>query len=213
MSRKLLILLMVIVGILSRQAYGGPSIQLKGVFGKKGAVLVIDGQQSVVKVGAVEQGVRLLSVNKQTVVIDNNGQRQTISLSTQVGGSYKKPTKKEVRIASQEGGHYWVQGEINGGTVRFVVDTGATTISLNLSTARRLGLDYKKGTPIRVSTANGVAQASRINLDRVTIGAITQYQVAATVMMDDSLPVILLGNSFLSGVDMRTDNGVLVLTQ
>ena len=116
-----------------------------------------------------------------------------------------------VRIASQRGGHHWVRGEINGGQVNFMVDTGASMIALNLSTAKRLGIDYRKGEPGYVSTANGVKEVRLVNLAKVTVGQITHRNVAASIGLDNSLSVALLGNSFLSRNNMRTENGVLIL--
>lgn len=192
-------------------SYAIDSVLVKGLFKNKAAVLVIDGQQSVVKVGNTQQGVTLVSVTSREAVVLVDGEKKTLSLSKQIGGSYKKPKVRTVRIASQQGGHYWVQGQINGRSVRFVVDTGATSISFNMSTAKRLGVNYEEGEITYASTANGVTEARKVLLQKVTIGQITKHQVAALVMLDDSLPVVLLGNSFLSGVEMRTDNGVLIL--
>jgi aspartyl protease family protein len=187
------------------------SLQLIGVFGKRSALLEIDGKDKIFKIGAVQDGITLLEVTSQSVLLDVNGKSQHLELSKQTTGAYKKPTIRTVRIASGKGGHYWVSGKVNIHSVNFVVDTGATTISMNLSTAKRLSLNYKEGKPIRLSTANGFSEARLVTLKKVTIGEITQHNVAATVSLDDALPFILLGNSFLSGVDWRTENGVLIL--
>ncbi len=82
---------------------------------------------------------------------------------------------------------------------------------MNLSTAKRLGLDYEAGTPVNLSTANGISEARLVKLKKVTIGEISQYNIEATVSLDDALPFVLLGNSFLGGVDWRRENGVLIL--
>jgi len=58
-----------------------------------------------------------------------------------------------------------------------------------------------------------VTEGRMVVLKKVTIGAISRYNISAVVALNDALPVILLGNSFLSGVDMRTENGVLILEQ
>jgi aspartyl protease family protein len=192
--------------------YAVESVELKGIFGKKAVLLIIDGKETIVKIGKAKHGVALLEVDGKRVFLDVGGVRQQFSLTKQMTGSYKKPsTKKTVRIASQDGGHYWVRGVVNGFPVDFVVDTGATSISMNSSVAKRLGVDYRNGRIVQVSTANGLSEAAMVNLKKVSIGEITQYNIAASIMLNDSLPVVLLGNSFLGGVDMRTDNGVLVL--
>jgi aspartyl protease family protein len=200
-----------ILMLLPAISYAVNSIELTGLFGKKAALLLIDGEETLVKLGKPKRGITLIEVIGQDVLLDVDGRRQQISLSRQGGGAYKSPEVKTVRIASQQGGHYWVKGLVNGYSVDFVVDTGATTISMNSSMATRLGIDYKNGQPIKIATANGLSDAMRVSLQKVTIGEITQYNVAATVTLTDALSVVLLGNSFLSGVDMRTENGVLIL--
>ena len=186
-------------------------VEVKGLLNKKSAILVVNGDQILLKVGKTKHGVKLLSVTSREAVLLIDGQRHRVGLSKKIGGAYKKPTHQVVRIASQEGGHFWVQGQINGRPLRFVVDTGASTIAMNLSMAKRLGVDYKNGQPGLTQTANGPKEVRVVNLSKVTVGSITQYNVAATVSMDDALPVVLLGNSFLSKINMRTESGVLIL--
>ncbi|ODS24319.1 hypothetical protein AB835_04490 [Candidatus Endobugula sertula] len=206
-------LYVLLLSILSFPAAAVDSVQIKGLFNKRAAVLVVDGQQTVIKVGKTKLGVTLLEATSEEAVLYFNGSEHRIGLSKQIGGTYQKPTKNSVRISSRNGGHYWVPGNVNGVSIRFVVDTGATNISISVSMAKHLGLDYKKGGLVSVVTANGTTQARIVTLKKVSVGSITQHQVRAAVMIDDSLPVALLGNSFLRGVDMRTENGVLVLTE
>jgi aspartyl protease family protein len=192
--------------------YAVESVELKGIFGKKAVLLLIDGKETMIKFGKAKRGVTLLEIDGKRVSLEVDGVRQQISLTKQLTGSYKKPSiKKTVRMSRKEGGHYWVRGLVNGFPVDFLVDTGATTISMNLSVAKRLGIDYRKGRVVQVSTANGLSEAAIVTLNKVSVGEITQYNIAATIMLNNSLPVVLLGNSFLGGVHMRTDNGVLIL--
>jgi len=196
-----------------QSVFAADTIVLKGLFGKKSALVTIDGNDHVLKIGKQKEGVTLLAIEGQEAIINANNQKQRISLSKQVALNYKKPTKKVVRLSSQKGGHYWAAAQINGRTVDVIVDTGATTISMGVSIAKDLGISYENGRRIRMSTANGVTEGRQVTLKKVSIGEITQYNVDATVSLSDALPIILLGNSFLSGVDMRTENGVLILEQ
>ena len=189
---------------------GADSVTVKGLFAGA-ALLIIDGKQVLLKQGKEKFGVKLINATSKDAVLEVNGKRQRVGLSKQIGGQYKAPEKNVVRLNSQRGGHYWTRGQINGRGVEFLVDTGASLISMNLSMAKRLGIDYEKGERGGVSTANGVVETRLVNLTKVTIGSITQYNVAASVSLNDALPVILLGNSFLSRVNLRTDNGVLVM--
>jgi aspartyl protease family protein len=194
-----------------QSAYAAETIILKGLFGKKSALVTIDGEDYVLKIGKQKSGVTLLGIEGQEAIVRVNNQQQRISLSKQVSLAYKQPTKKIVRLSSQEGGHYWAAAQINGRTVDVLVDTGATTISMGASMAKHLGINYENGRRIQMSTANGVTEGRMVTLKKVSIGEITQHNVMATIAINDALSVILLGNSFLSGVDMRTENGVLIL--
>lgn len=204
------LLLLLICCLFAATSFAADNITVKGLF-KNTVVLTVDGQQLLIKKGQTKQGITLIESSSKEAVIEVAGKRQTVTLSSQVGGSYIEPTKRVVRIASQQGGHHWVRGQVNGRNLDFVVDTGASVISMNLSTAKRLGVDYEKGRAGLASTANGVKEVRSVLLEKVTIGSITQYQVAASVHLDDTLPVVLLGNSFLSNVNMRTEDGVLIL--
>ena len=207
--KPMLLLLMINTYWLSSLAQATEVI-VKGLF-NGAAVLVIDGQQSLVKEGKTKRGVTLIQANSKEAIIKVNGKQQRVTLSSQVGGSYQASDTKTVRIASLRDGHHWVRGQINDRSVDLLIDTGASLISMNRSTAKRLGVDLTKGKVGYTSTANGVVEAVSVNLNRVTIGEITHYNIEASVLPDNSLPVVLLGNSFLRLVDMRIENGVMIL--
>lgn len=196
--------------LLANPTWAANTVTVKGLFKNK-ALLLIDGDQVMLKQGKTISGVKLIQANSREAVLEINGKRQRVGLSKQVGGSYQEPETKTVRIASKGNGHHWVRGKINGRSVDFVVDTGASHISLNLATATRLGIDYEKGKPGYTNTANGVKEIRVVTLDKVTIGEITVNNVKASVSLDNALSVALLGNSFLSRTNMSIENGVMVL--
>jgi aspartyl protease family protein len=102
-------------------------------------------------------------------------------------------------VLSADGrGHFTGTFRINGKPVPGLVDTGASLVAINESTARRLGfgansLDFRH----RVNTANGQTQAAHIVLDRIEIGSVRAYGVDAFVLRDDALGDTLVGMSFL----------------
>jgi aspartyl protease family protein len=178
------------------------------------AVLVIDGAQRMLREGKRSpEGVLLISADSKQAVVEIDGKRKTISLSRGIVSQYKPASKTEVRIASGRGGHHYTKGLINGSPVDFVVDTGASIIAMNHFVAERLGIDYRAGTPITVDTANGKAKAFVVTLSNVSVGNITVHQVEAAVSTTDSPSVVLLGNTYLSKVDLKIDQGVLVLKE
>ena len=101
-------------------------------------------------------------------------------------------------------------GQINGKAVQFMVDTGATTVAIGKPDADRMGLEYQTGQPVRMNTANGVAQGWRIRLNSVRIGEVEVFNVDA-IVTPQAMPYVLLGNSFLTRFQMRRENDVMTL--
>ena len=116
-------------------------------------------------------------------------------------------------LTADSRGHFVTSGSINGVSVQFMVDTGASTVALSTSDARRLGIDYQAGEPARASTANGVVAAYRVRLDNVRIGEIALTNVEGTVIDGAGMNVALLGMSFLNRTQMLRDGDKLTLTR
>src|SRR4029077_1557789 len=100
-------------------------------------------------------------------------------------------------------GQFFTAGTVNGRSVRFIVDTGATLTTLSRADAQRIGLDYRGGTPLRVHTVNGDTIGRSVSLRTVQIGGATVHDVQAVVIDNDTIPVGLLGMNFLAHFDMR----------
>lgn len=187
-------------------------IDLIGVFPGK-AVLVVDGgNPKTYSVGnTVTGGIKLAGVGSDSATLEENGKRQTLAL----GGHFNRAAPSgpaSVTLHPDSQGHYITQGQINGGTVRMLVDTGASMIALPAADATRLGIDYKKGQLGYSSTANGVKPVYRVTLNTVRIGDIQLNQVDASVH-EGGLPIILLGMSFLNRTEIRREGGLLTLSR
>ena len=160
---------------------------------------------------SVAPGVTLAAVDQEGVTLDTGGKRQSVALGAHMnrapagGGA-------SVTLQADGRGHFMVQGQINGGAIRMLVDTGATLIALPAQDALRLGIDYKKGTRGMVNTANGLAPVYRTRLDSVKVGDIVLNQVDA-VVQENGLPYALLGMSFLNRTEMRRDGEQMTLTK
>jgi aspartyl protease family protein len=194
---------------------GGASAQTVSMGGSLGsrALLVIDGKARNVAVGSAVDGVRLVSVTGNDVVVEVKGQRVTLQLGgapANLGGAPSEGTGRQIVLTAESGGHFFTSGLINGHTVRLVVDTGSTNIAISEAEANRIGLEYKNGKLGFSNTANGVVVARRVSLASVRIGDVQVYNVEATVL-PASLPYALLGNSFLERFQMRRDNDQLIL--
>ncbi len=116
-------------------------------------------------------------------------------------------------VPTNDRGHMVADGEVNGMPIRFTVDTGATFITLPAREASRLGIDYKNGQKVAMETANGELVGYRLKLDTVRIGELAVYGVDAVITENNSLPIALLGMSFLNRVDMKREGTILTLTK
>jgi aspartyl protease family protein len=117
---------------------------------------------------------------------------------------------QRVVLTADPSGHFLPDGQINGKTVKFMVDTGATTIALGAAEARRINLKYDQGRPVRMSTANGISTGYLIRLESVRVGDVVAYDVDA-VISPQSMPFVLLGNSFLNRFQMQKTNDQMTL--
>lgn len=121
---------------------------------------------------------------------------------------------RAIRIPADERGHYSGAFKINGRRVEALIDTGASVVALNRSTAQRLGISVAvRDFTHTVATANGNIKAAPVRLARVEIGRIQVHDVAAVVLDDDALTGALIGMSFLRSLRFSVDNDTLVLKQ
>lgn len=178
------------------------------------AVVKIDNEQHILRVGkASPEGVKLVSASSRSAILEVNGVQEEYSLGGQVGSRFTPPPRQPTVSLWRILGMYTTPGSINGYSVGFLVDTGASTIALNGKTAKRLDLDYKSGDVVRVKTASGVEQAYKINLDEVQVGEIKLQNVAAMVLEGEQPEQALLGMSFLGQLDISHDGERMDLKQ
>jgi len=119
--------------------------------------------------------------------------------------------QKEVILQRNAYGHYVSNGTINGKTVVFLLDTGASDIAIPASIADEMGL--QRGREILVKTANGNTRAYRTRLDSVAIGDIALYGLDATILDNITGREILLGMSFLKHFEIVQKGRSLTIRQ
>jgi aspartyl protease family protein len=189
------------------------SVSLTGLSAER-ALLVIDGgAPRFLSPGQSVNGVKLLSIGADQAVVEVQGQRTPLRIGQ---GPLAMPSPEAVRasrtitLLADAGGHFTTSGKINGQPAQFLVDTGATVLTLSESTARQMGLNYRNGAPVRVKTANGEILGHQVQLGAVTLEPHTSYNVAAVVLPAD-IPYVLLGNSFLSRFSLRREDNRMTL--
>ncbi|MGB4467134.1 MAG: TIGR02281 family clan AA aspartic protease [Azovibrio sp.] len=185
------------------------NVGLAGILGGK-AILVIDGgSPRILSVGQEYGGIRLLAVQGDGVQVDIDGKRRSLRVGQNAVGEASSGNAPVVLTADGQG-HFQTTGSINGVSIRFLVDTGATAISLGASDARRLGLDMSKAERGISQTANGQTVVQRVKLTTVKVGDIVVHNVEGVVHAQD-MPFALLGMSFLNRTDMQREGDKLTL--
>ena len=106
---------------------------------------------------------------------------------------------RELRIRKAMDGHFWVNGELNGHKVRFLVDSGATVTSISSATARLADIEPGSGLPAVVQTANGTVSVQRARAERLKVGSIERRDLAVHVS-EAFGPMNVLGMNFLSSL-------------
>lgn len=208
------LLLSLVLGLAAQSQAHAQVVSFNGSLGAKSALLLIDGEPRTVPVGETVRGVKLVSLADAQAVIEVKGRRLSLTLGASPGrvgdGAAAANTGRQIVLSSGHGGHFTTVGNINGHSTQFLVDTGATAISISQAEAERMGLRYRDGRRTMTQTANGIVPAHALLLDTVRIGDVEVRNVEA-IVVPSQMSHVLLGNSFLTRFQMKRDNDVLTL--
>jgi aspartyl protease family protein len=185
-------------------------VGLAGIMGSKAMLMINGAEPQAVPVGKTVDGVKVLSVQDDQVMIEIGGKKRPLRVGQHAVGVSGGDGSDKITLTANVQGHFFTTGTVNGTSVRFMVDTGATSIALGPNDARRIGLDLGRGQRGMTSTANGTVVVTRIPLDTVTIAGVTLHNVEAVVVPTD-MPVALLGMSFLNRMEMQRDGSTMTL--
>jgi aspartyl protease family protein len=210
--RGLLPALAALLGLLLSPAAWATQVTLVGVFGDKAAIIAIDGgDPRTIRPGQKLGAVLLVSVENDRATVEVDGKRRVL-LRGQTYSTSGPSDRQTAVLAASSGGHFIAEGQVNGGAVRFLVDTGATSIALPAADARRLGIDYQKGRRGTTHTAAGPTPMYVVTLDTVRVGGI-ELQAVEAIIIEQGLNVALLGMTFLNRVEMKRDGHTMTLTR
>jgi len=204
-----------LLGLIVTGATGAAAteVTVAGLFPNKAVVQIDGGTVQTLTVGQkTSTGVTLMSVDRDSATFDIQGKRATLRMGQQ-HVSRSTSSAASVVLSADTRGHFVTDGQINGVPIRFIVDTGATVISIPAGEARRMALDFRKGQMVMMNTANGTTPAYRIKLDTVRVGDVSVNNVDAVVMEAASLQAALLGMSFLNRMDMKRAGDIMTLTK
>lgn len=107
--------------------------------------------------------------------------------------------QQSVRIRRRGDGHFIATVMVNGASVPMLVDTGASTVVLKQTDAKKFGIETNRlKYTVPVQTANGVAYAAHVRIRSAAIGQISIANIDALVAQPGVLKESLLGMTFLS---------------
>lgn len=179
------------------------------------AILVINGAKPrTVNVGqTTKSGVKLISTKTNSAVIEISGEQRSLILGQNL--SFAPPANEsQIILHADSGGHFYVTAWVNKkSSIRLIVDTGATMVTLSYEDAKRLNIvgNYKKE-PITITTANGISTAYKIKLNHIQIGSISLSNIDAIIVAkSNQLKIGLLGMSFLNRMIVKKDGSTMTL--
>ncbi|MBS1130677.1 MAG: hypothetical protein H6R16_1679 [Proteobacteria bacterium] len=185
-------------------------VGLAGIMGSKAMLMINGGEPQAVPIGQTVEGVKVLSIQGDQATIEVGGKKRPLRVGQHAIGAGNGDGSDKIIMTADVQGHFYTTGNINGTSVRFLVDTGASMISLGATDARRIGLDFNRGQKGLSSTANGQVVVSKVQLDTVRIAGVTLHNVDAVIHQNE-MPIALLGMSFLNRMEMQRDGSTMTL--
>ena len=179
---------------------------------KDAAILGVNGQSKLVRVGESLDGVTLVQASSRSATVEIDGESHELTMSTHISSNYEVPDTREVLIPRNERMQYQTNASLNGRQMAVLVDTGANIIAMNQSHARAIGLPDNAGDASQVETASGMINARIVMLKSVDVGGIRIENVRASVLEGKFPTTVLLGMTYLRHVSMSEAGGVLSLS-
>lgn len=218
-TRSLIALLFLVLLSTSLVAHSAQSVTAVALF-KDRAMLSVDGQKAkIVAAGSSHLGVKLISSSTDQAVVEVNGQRETLKLSStailsqSLGAKANASELARVELYVERGGSFTSRGEINDRSLNFLIDTGASLVVLSSRQANRIGLNYLDGQRSIAATASGNAPMYVLNVSRISVGGIEVRNVDVGVIEGAFPETPLLGMTFLSKVTMTRNGNIMVLEE
>lgn len=212
---KLKLFLLSLMSLLAAPALADTRVNVVGLFSNKALVTINGGAPRSLSAGQTIDGVKLISADSNAATFMVEGKRQTLKMgqAASVAGSGGPQNNDPESLYADSRGHFTGNLTINGASLKYLVDTGATSVAMNSGDAKFAKIDYEKGEKAFSSTASGVVPIYLVKLNTLKIGTITLNNVEAAVIEGGSPSVVLLGMSALNRLDMKRDNSIMTLTK
>jgi len=197
------------------QSWAAVRVNVVGLFSNKAIVMINGSGPHSLSAGQTKQGVKLLSANSSTAKFMIEGKQRTLGMgqAASVGGSNASSSgvNKPVNLYANKDGHFFGKLTINGASLRYLVDTGATDVAMNSGDAKYAKIDYKKGRLGRASTANGIVDIYTVVVNKLKVGTIVLHNVEVSVIEGGSPAVVLLGMSAQNKLKIRREGSILTM--
>ena len=207
--------LICLTALLAAPALAATQLNVVGLFSNKAVVAINGSAPQTISAGQTKSGVKLISADSESAIFLVEGKQQTLKMgqAASVAGGSASANNSPVSLYADQAGHFFGNLSINGASLKYVVDTGATTVALNSGDAKFAKIDYEKGERINMSTANGEVSAYLVKLNTLKVGTIILNNIDATVNEGGSPTVVLLGMSALNRLDMKRENSIMTLSK
>jgi aspartyl protease family protein len=201
-------LLIAALGVLTAAEAWATNVFVSSVTHSHVQVIVNGSLLRTLRVGdTTPEGVRLLEIRGSTAVLEVDRRQVALGLG--------QSTMLQATLQADRYGQFTTQALVNGVAAAAVIDTGATHVSLNMAQAARMGIDLRGAKRVITHTANGQSYAYTVTLASVQVGDIVLRNVPGSVVEggERTLPIVLIGMSFLQHVEMRRSGAVMTLTR
>jgi aspartyl protease family protein len=207
------VVIILALGFINHLVHADTQVNVVGLFNGKALVTINGGAPQTLSVGQTKSGVKLIAADSQQATLLIEGKTKVLGMGQGVsaGGAEESTQNQPVNLYADSAGHFFGSLSVNGATLKYVVDTGATTVALNSADAKRANIDYLKGEKSVASTAGGQVVAYRVTLNTLRIGSIVLNNVEAAVIEGGFPEVVLLGMTALNRMDMKRDNSTMTL--
>lgn len=189
-------------------------VNIVGLYSNKAVLMINGAKPQILSVGQMSEGVKLLAADSTVATLQINGKTRQLGMGQGASIAGKAvDARPHVVLYANTQGHFVSECQINGASLTFIVDTGATTVALNSGDAKFANIDYKRGQPMQVSTANGVITAYQVIIAKLQLGNVTLNNVNASVVEGGSPSIVLLGMSALNRLEMKRQDIAMTLTK
>ena len=202
-----------------QHATADTQVNVVGLFSNKALLMINGSGPHSLKAGQTKNGVKLISANSSAATLLIEGNRQVLGMgqAASVGASNSDASESgvntPVHLYADSAGHFFGNLTINGASLKYVVDSGATSVTLNSGDAKYAKIDYTIGQKVSMATANGVVSAHRVTLNTLKIGTIILNNIEATIIEGGSPPFVLLGMTAQNRLDIKRENSTMTLTK